>query len=211
MTQSTQTPSAPATIPPSGAAQDPTVQQLLEWTRSLGFTDEGHPLRVMHLTLGLNRQLGWADPQVALQAGLLHDIGKVLVDPDILNKPAALTPDERRVIELHPVNGAVLAATCPSLLTGVTLAVLHHHESYSGTGYPHGLIGREIPPLARILAVADVYDALTSDRPYRAAWTAEETLKYMVDKDLGQFDPDVLAALGDLVHQNDQALAAHPS
>ena len=173
----------------------PVVLQLLKWMQNLGATDEGHALRVMTLTLSLNDRLTWVDPAVALQAGLLHDIGKVMVSSEILNKPAALTRDERAVIELHPVTGAILARVCPGVLDGVIPAILHHHEAFNGLGYPHALLGVEIPPLARILAVADVYDALTSDRPYRSAWTPKETLVYMLDKQRGLFDPVVLAAL----------------
>ena len=173
----------------------PVVLQLLKWMQNLGATDEGHALRVMTLTLSLNDRLTWVDPAMALQAGLLHDIGKVMVSSEILNKPAALTRDERAVIELHPVTGAILARVCPGVLDGVIPAILHHHEAFNGLGYPHALLGVEIPPLARILAVADVYDALTSDRPYRSAWTPKETLVYMLDKQRGLFDPVVLAAL----------------
>ena len=176
----------------------PVVLSLLEWMQNLGATDEGHALRVMTLTLSLNDRLAWVDPAVALQAGLLHDIGKVMVSSAILNKPAALSRDERAVIELHPVTGAILARVCPCVLDGVIPAILHHHEAFNGLGYPHALLGVEIPPLARILAVADVYDALTSDRPYRAAWTPKETLVYMLDKQLGLFDPVVLVALKDM-------------
>jgi putative nucleotidyltransferase with HDIG domain len=176
----------------------PVVLRLLEWMQNLGATDEGHALRVMALTLSLNVRLAWVDPAVALQAGLLHDIGKVMVSSAILNKPAALTRDERAVIELHPVTGAILARVCPGVLDGVIPAILHHHEAFNGLGYPHALLGVEIPPLARILAVADVYDALTSDRPYRSAWTPEETLNYMLSKQHGLFDPVVLVALKDM-------------
>lgn len=122
---------------------------------------------------------------------LLHDVGKVVVPGDILNKAGPLTPEERRIMEGHPVAGVELLSDI-EFPWDVLPMIRHHHERWDGHGYPDSLSGDDIPLPARILCVADVYDALTTDRPYRRAFGPNDALRLM-QADIGrQFDPDVL-------------------
>jgi len=118
-------------------------------------------------------------------AGHLHDIGKIAVPEHILNKPEKLNDEEFEIIKKHPVVGADILEEYPEL-SFVVPVVLYHHERMDGSGYPFGLKNNEIPLLARILAVADVFDALTSDRPYRAAMKPENALSLMKKMPLDQ-------------------------
>ncbi|GGR05986.1 HD-GYP domain-containing protein [Deinococcus ruber] len=169
------------------------VQFLIRWLESLRVVDDGHFIRVMVLTLTLCERLSMtstpAARRIVMCAGLLHDVGKALISADILNKQGPLSNDERRVIERHPALGMRLLATLPALEPEVIQATLHHHEAYNGDGYPYGLAGLQIPRLARVLSVADVYDALTSTRPYRVAWTHTEAIQYLNRYTGTLFDP----------------------
>ncbi|GGR15295.1 HD-GYP domain-containing protein [Deinococcus ruber] len=175
---------------------------------NLGIPDDEHLTRVMFLTLALSERLNMADTprerRHILWAGLLHDIGKALVPNELLNKPGQLTDDERVAIERHPELGARLAQNIAGIEPEVTQAIMHHHESYGGNGYPYGLAGLQIPRLARVLSVADVYDALTSNRPYRTAWTHQEAMTYLQNHSGSnrncrlQFDPVAVWALNTL-------------
>ena len=122
------------------------------------------------------------------QGGIVHDVGKLFIPDKILNKPGRLTPEERAVIELHPVYGYNL---CKQLgfMTEELEIIRSHHERWDGTGYPDRLKGEAIPHLARITAVADVYDALTSSRAYRAAMSHEEAMRIIAQESGRQFDP----------------------
>lgn len=167
------------------------------WVTALaGRPCEGHERRVAELTLKLAaaadliqserdiRQIVWA--------GLLHDIGKVAIDPRILNKPGPLTPAEFEAVQQHPGLGHRLARTAPQVDNEILGGILHHHERWDGEGYPMGLIGESIPLLARLLKITDVYDALVSDRPYRAAWTADEAATYLLQHSGMAFDPRLI-------------------
>lgn len=167
------------------------------WVTALaGRPCEGHERRVAELTLKLAaaadliqserdiRQIVWA--------GLLHDIGKVAIDPRILNKPGPLTPAEFEAVQQHPGLGHRLARTAPQVDNEILGGILHHHERWDGEGYPMGLIGESIPLLARLLKITDVYDALVSDRPYRAAWTADEAATYLLQHSGMAFDPSLI-------------------
>ena len=128
----------------------------------------GHSERVARFSTRLAKEMGWGTARLVTvhMAGLLHDIGKVGVDVQILHKPDDLTEQEYGLIKTHPEFGyAMLSGVEP--LQDVLPAVLHHHEHWNGGGYPYGLDGQAIPEIARIVAVADAYDAMTSDRPYR--------------------------------------------
>jgi putative nucleotidyltransferase with HDIG domain len=140
----------------------------------------GHSERVTHLALAIGHQLRLDDVQLdrLRRGGLLHDIGKVVVPPSILDKPGALTPAERALVERHPQVGFELLAPFPDH-ADVLAIVRSHHERPDGAGYPDHLSGEDIPWLARVLAVADVYDALTSDRPYRAGMRHERAVELM--------------------------------
>jgi HD-GYP domain-containing protein (c-di-GMP phosphodiesterase class II) len=139
--------------------------------------------------------MGWEAEQCKLLelAGRLHDLGKVGIPAEVLEKDGPLAPDERRLLERHPAIGSNMLTSLR--LGAVSAWVLHHHERWDGTGYPDGLAGEAIPPAARILAVADAFDALTSDRVYRGRLTDAEALDELEGAAGTQFDPNVVAAL----------------
>ncbi|HEU5279424.1 MAG TPA: HD domain-containing phosphohydrolase [Gaiellaceae bacterium] len=155
-----------------------------------------HAQRVQHYALTL---AGVVEPSLlddpSLEYGfLLHDVGKIGIPDQVLNKPGPLDEHERRLIELHPMIGAEILANV-ALLQGEGVAVVHsHHERWDGAGYPNGLAREEIPIGARIFAVADALDAMTSDRPYRAALSWEEATEEIITQDGSQFDPRVVRA-----------------
>jgi HD-GYP domain-containing protein (c-di-GMP phosphodiesterase class II) len=155
----------------------------------------GHSVRVTALAESVARCLGWSDAQLETLriGGALHDVGKLSVPSRVLHKPGPLTPRELLEIREHPAAGARLIGPIDSA-RGALPYVLHHHERWDGTGYPHGLAGLKIPIEARVLAVADAFDAMTSHRPYRRA-LAEERALHEVDRCAGsQFDPDAARA-----------------
>ncbi|CAJ0681287.1 HD-GYP domain-containing protein [Ralstonia mannitolilytica] len=155
-----------------------------------------HSVAVCALMVALGRQLGLSDDEVrdAGLAGLLHDIGKIAIPPEVLNKPGALTAEEFRSVTTHPQAGYDILVG-DSNMCGVALDVcLHHHERMDGTGYPHKLAGDGISLFARMGAICDVYDAITSDRPYKKAWEAAYAVQRMVEWRGNHFDPVVFNA-----------------
>jgi HD-GYP domain-containing protein (c-di-GMP phosphodiesterase class II) len=156
----------------------------------------GHPRRVVHLAQAIGWTLGWEEERVStIEIGaLLHDLGKILINDAILKKPGPLTQEEYNEVKRHPEAGArLLMAGGPSLEAAIPYA-LYHHEHYDGGGYPYGLAGEEIPIEGRILAVADAFEAMTSDRPYRKRMEPELALE-IIEKSAGShFDPKVAAA-----------------
>ena len=161
-----------------------------------------HAVRVATLATALARRLGLEDTALdQVRAGaVLHDVGKLVVPDHILLKPGPLDADEWVVMRQHPVWGARLLEAAG--LTGHALAIVAcHHERWDGSGYPHGLRRDEIPLAARLFAVVDVYDALTHDRPYRPAWSAEEALAYLRDQAGILFDPRVVAAFVEMLEE----------
>lgn len=150
----------------------------------------GHAARVTELALRIAAALGVSERRIdAIRSGgPLHDIGKLELDCAILDKPGALDPDELEEIRAHPELGARMLQEIRSMRAALG-CVLHHHERWDGTGYPYGLGGHEIPLEARILAVADAYDAMTSDRPYRKACSHDEALAEVERCSGTQFDP----------------------
>lgn len=163
------------------------------WGQSIESADhytQGHCERVANYACALAREVG-VEKEVLLwfrMGALLHDVGKIVVPPEILNKPGRLTPDERAVIERHPDAGVELIGDI-EFPWDIRPMVRHHHEAWDGSGYPAGLAGEEIPLPARILCVADVYDALASDRPYRLAFPHERTLEMMSNEAGTKLDP----------------------
>ena len=155
-----------------------------------------HAQRVQHYALTLTETV---EPRLledpSLEYGfLLHDVGKIGVADQVLNKPGPLTDDERGLIELHPTIGEEILSGV-ALLEGEGLRVVRaHHERWDGLGYPGGLAGEQIPLGARIFALADALDAMTSDRPYRAALSWEEATDEILSQDGSQFDPKVVRA-----------------
>ena len=138
---------------------------------------DGHSDRLAEYALQLGESLGLSGEALEeLRLGcLLHDIGKVAVPDSILLKPGRLNPQETEIVRQHPITGEQICAPLKSLRPILPI-IRHHHERMDGTGYPDGLYGGEIPLKARILQIADVYDALTNDRPYREALTSREAL-----------------------------------
>ena len=155
-----------------------------------------HSVAVCAMMVALAKQLGLDEAQVrsAGLAGLLHDLGKAVMPIEVLNKPGKLTDEEFSVIKSHPVEGHKM------LLGGVNIdpivldVCLHHHEKTDGSGYPSGLKSPEISLFAKMGAVCDVYDAITSNRPYKAGWDPAESLRKMAEWANGHFDPQVFQA-----------------
>jgi HD-GYP domain-containing protein (c-di-GMP phosphodiesterase class II) len=143
----------------------------------------GHSERVGTLGRRLALALGLSTDEAATvgQAGLLHDIGKIGVPEAVLRKRGPLAPEEWEVMRRHPLTGAQIVAPFEFFSSGA-LIIRHHHERLDGTGYPDGLVGEAIPFGARIIAVADVWDALTSDRPYRPALPPTKAGAYLRDQ-----------------------------
>jgi HD-GYP domain-containing protein (c-di-GMP phosphodiesterase class II) len=154
-----------------------------------------HSVAVCALMVGLARHLGLDEVQTrrAGLAGMMHDVGKALVPLDLLNKPGKLSPDEFRMVASHPVLGHGLLMSGRDVDEAVADVCLHHHEKFDGSGYPHELKGGEISLFARMGAVCDVYDAVTSDRPYKRAWDPAESMRQMAQWK-GHFDPAVFQA-----------------
>jgi putative nucleotidyltransferase with HDIG domain len=160
----------------------------------------GHSERVTRVALAIGRKLALPAEQLDRlhRGGLLHDIGKIGVPQAILDKPAKLDAAEVALIRSHPELGAQILEPI-EVYEDVIPIVRHHHERFDGTGYPGGLAGRDIPFLARVLTVADVYDALVSDRPYRQAWTSDAAVSYIAERSGAEFDPVITAAFLELV------------
>jgi HD-GYP domain-containing protein (c-di-GMP phosphodiesterase class II) len=135
-------------------------------------------------------------------AALLHDVGKVAVPEEILEKPTALTSAEWRAVVQHPRIGQVILEQAASLRDAVPI-ILHHHERYAGHGYPYGLRANEIPLGARIVAVADAYDAMVHDRPYKRAMTHDQAIVELRRHAGTQFDPEIVAAMRTSISEED--------
>lgn len=131
---------------------------------------------------------------------MLHDIGKIAIDDQILKKPSALTFEEFEKMKRHPEAGYRIASTIPEL-AGVADYILAHHERWDGTGYPAGLAGEAIPLAARIMSVADAYDAMTSNRPYRKALTEQEAREELRVNAGSQFDPAIVRLFLDYLQE----------
>ncbi|OGO53242.1 MAG: hypothetical protein A2148_01780 [Chloroflexi bacterium RBG_16_68_14] len=157
----------------------------------------GHSQRVVQLSLQIAAQLGippeseaWRDLE---HGALLHDVGKIGVPDAILRKPGELTPEEWQLMRQHPAKGCAMLQQV-HFLRGAALIAHCHHERYDGTGYPRGLAGEAIPLTARIFAVADAFDAMTSCRPYRQPLSVEEACQEIRRSSGTQFDPQVVEA-----------------
>ena len=152
-----------------------------------------HSVAVAALMIGLARMYGFDEARVrhAGLAGLLHDLGKAVMPTEILNKPGRLTEAEFAIMRSHPAKGLKLLADWPDLPEEVLDVCLHHHEKVDGSGYPAKLIGNEITVMARMGAICDVYDAITSNRAYKSGWDPAESLSRMASWK-GHFDPDLL-------------------
>lgn len=173
-------------------AYDKTIEG---WTRALDLRDketEGHTERVTEMTIQLARIAGFNEETLKhiWRGGLLHDVGKLGIPDAILLKPDKLTVEEWDIMRLHPVYAYDWLSHIEYIQPALDIPFCHH-ERWDGTGYPRGLKGEEIPLTARLFAIVDVWDALTSDRPYRKALTPEETWEHIKSQNGKLFDPQV--------------------
>jgi len=156
-----------------------------------------HILRMSRYAAALAKELGMSDDEceLVLTTSPLHDVGKIAIPDRILLKPGPLSPEEWEVMKTHAEIGARLLSDGNSTFLGMAETIARtHHERWDGTGYPHGLSGEKIPLVGRICAVCDVFDALTSERPYKKAWTFEDALKEIKRLRGAYFDPKVVDA-----------------
>lgn len=184
-------------------AYDATLQG---WSHALELRERetaGHSQRVVEWTLRLAQAMGICpEDMIHLQRGaLLHDIGKMGIPDHILLKPGPLTKEEWEIMQRHPIYSYQLLSKIPYLTPALDIPH-YHHERWDGLGYPNNLIGEAIPIAARIFAIVDVWDALSSDRPYRPAWTREAIIDYLKNQSGKQFDPQVVEIFLQLIEQN---------
>jgi putative nucleotidyltransferase with HDIG domain len=187
-------------------ALESTFLEIVErWGQSIESADrytQGHCVRVANYACALARANGMEEETLLWfrMGALLHDVGKIVVPPEVLNKPGRYTPEEWALMQQHPDAGVALLADV-EFPWDIRPMVRFHHERWCGGGYPTGIAGEEIPLSARILAIADVFDALTTDRPYRPGLSVEETLRIMEVEMAGHFAPDLFALWKELAVQ----------
>ena len=173
-------------------------ETVLRLTAAAEFKDKctaAHLSRMSHYSAHLAVRCGWSaeDSDMLLSAAKMHDIGKLGIPDAILNKPGKLTPEEFAIMKRHPRIGAdILAGSASRLLQLGAEVAQHHHERFDGSGYPCGLVGKQIPEVARIVAIANVFDALMTKRCYKPAWSLEDTLTQMRAASGSHFDPALL-------------------
>ncbi len=177
------------------------TEALICLARAGEFRDEGtgnHIFRMAKYSLAIARELGLDNDSCdrIWRASPMHDIGKIGIPDNILLKPGRLTPSERTIMETHTIIGHNIleGSKSPYLNLGAKIA-LSHHEWFDGSGYPYGVKGHEIPIDARVVAIADVLDALTTSRPYKSAWSMEDSLEHIKNSAGTHFDPDGVKAL----------------
>ncbi len=197
-------------------AYDKTIEG---WVKALELRDRetlGHTLRAANTTMELARLMGMEekDLQNLWRGVLLHDIGKMGIPDSILLKEGPLDYWERKIMERHPALARDMLNQIEFLRPCIDIPT-HHHEKWDGSGYPDGLVGEEIPLTARLFMVVDVWDALTSHRPYRQSWSEQEALNYIKEQSGKHFDPQVVDAFVELIetgffHKNDQKTIPNP-
>lgn len=179
--------------------QDAYEKTMEGWARALELRDretEGHTQRVIDMTISLANALDIKDEEELrnIRRGvMLHDIGKMGIPDNILLKAGPLTDEEWELMRLHPVFAYELLHPIIYLRPALDIPFCHH-EKWDGTGYPRGLAGEQIPIAARLFALADVWDALRHDRPYKTAWPLEKTIRYIQEQKGKHFDPQVVDA-----------------
>ena len=161
-----------------------------------------HVVRMSKIAELLARAMGMDDRQATmlLHASPMHDIGKIGISDSVLLKPGKLDPDEWEIMKTHVTIGGEILGDHPSpLMEMARVVAMTHHEKWDGSGYPEGLMGEEIPLVGRVTAVADVFDALTSERPYKKAWSVEYAVSFMKEQSGQHFDPDVIEKFVELI------------
>ncbi len=181
---------------------------LAGWSQVLDMRDhvtDEHTHRVADLTVALARRMGISELDLGQirRGALLHDIGKMAIPDAILQKPDDLSAMEKAIMQTHPEKAFQILSQIDYLLPAIDIPYCHH-EKWDGTGYPRGLKGEEIPLPARIFAVVDVFDALTSDRPYRKAWSREKALKYIQEQSGRHFYPQAVEAFTEMIREQEQ-------
>ncbi|WP_234009008.1 HD-GYP domain-containing protein [Deinococcus sp. NW-56] len=195
------------------AANDLTLRSLGAALERRDDETGGHTTRVVGASVRLARLLGWDEDRVAAlrRGAYLHDLGKLAIPDRVLHKRGPLDPDERRIIESHSVIGYNLLQDLHFLPAETLDLVRHHHERWDGSGYPARLRGHDISEAARLFAVVDVYDALTSARPYKAAWPRAQALQELRAQAGRQLDPQYVAAFVGMIeadHHDDVRLVS---
>jgi HD-GYP domain-containing protein (c-di-GMP phosphodiesterase class II) len=166
------------------------------WSQALELRDgetAGHAMRVVDNTVFLAYMMGITGKGLmnVRRGAMLHDVGKMGIPDSILLKPGPLTDEEWEIMRTHPMLAQKLLSQVDFLTEALDIP-LYHHEKWDGTGYPYELKGKEIPLVARIFSIIDVWDALRSDRPYREAWPADKVMEYLHEQSGSQFDPQVV-------------------
>jgi PAS domain S-box-containing protein/putative nucleotidyltransferase with HDIG domain len=177
------------------------------WARALELRDketEGHSRRVTETTLKIAHamKIPEDDMEHIRRGAILHDIGKMGIPDEILHKTGKLTADERKIINEHPITAYKLLSPIPFLKKALDIPYCHH-EKWDGSGYPQGLKGSDIPLAARIFAIADVWDAITSNRPYNQAWSSEKAAAYFIEESGKHFDPVIVNVFLGLVEKGE--------
>jgi len=185
------------------------------WSHAMDLRDretEGHSRRVAELTIQLAQAMDMCEEVIVhiRRGALLHDMGKIGIPDSILHKPDKLTDEEWAVMRRHPQLAFDMLSSIEYLRDSLDIPYFHH-EKWDGSGYPRGLKGEQIPIAARIFAVADVWDALTSDRPYRPAWTKEEAFEYIRAQSGRHFDPHVVEVFFKVTEQPELNPVQHPA
>jgi putative two-component system response regulator len=175
------------------------------WSHAMDLRDretEGHSRRVTELSIKLAQAIGMSDEDIVhmRHGALLHDMGKIGIPDSILHKPDDLTEQEWTIMRQHPRFAYEMLSSIEYLREALEIPYFHH-EKWDGTGYPQGLKGEQIPIAARIFAVADVWDALTSNRPYRPAWSREAALNHIQEQSGKHFDPRVVELFFRVIRQ----------
>jgi len=183
-------------------AYDATIEG---WSKAMDLRDKethGHTQRVTNLTIKLAQQMGIPNTGILhiRRGALLHDIGKMGIPDNILHKPDKLTEDEWTIMHKHTLYASEMLSSIAYLKPALDIP-LYHHEKWDGNGYPYQLKGEQIPLAARIFAIVDVWDALTSERPYRKAWTKEQAVAYIKKESGKHFDPQIVDVFLNMILQ----------